>query len=391
MKQVVITGLGVISPVGYTPDTFYEALLTGDCPKSLEQKAYLGHGDQFDSVRISKTDIDNIKQKLPKNTPNLPGITFGLYATQEAITDANLSKQLLEDEQTPLYIGNSEGDTALLERYAIDSNNIKNDGFCGYDIANYIAKVVGANGTAISFHNTCASAHMAMRTGFDEIRNDETKIALVGACDPFSLKIHSGFNSLHALSPNGCQPFDEDRKGIVISEGAVMFVLEEKEHALARNAKIYADILGVGISNDGYHLTHPNKAGVQLAIDRCIKEAGINAIDIDTIFAHATGTPANDKMEAEIFNDIFGKDNQPNICAIKSTVGHMMSAGGAANTLAACLSFQKNNLPPTKTTNKLGMPINLVMRESRQYCPKIILSNAYGFGGNNGAALLCRP
>lgn len=390
MKRIVITGLGVASPIGITLKNFYDSLLQGNCQKERESKAYSQHGDQFDSIRISKEDCAAMSGQIPKAFSFRPGLTFNIYATMKAIKDSKLPENLIKGESIPCYVGNSEGETSLLERYVEDPKNTNNNGFCGYDIAHETLKFLQSSGPAISFHNTCASSHIAMRAGLDYIKYGNSKIALVGACDPFSLKIQSGFTSLNALSDSGCRPFDRDRKGIVISEGAVTFVLEEREHAIARGAEIYAEILGIGISNDAFHLTSPSKEGIELAIRRCMKEASVGADDIDTVFAHATGTPANDKTEASVFNSIFSTGHKPAICAIKSTLGHMMSAAGAANTLAGCLSYKYRLLPPSKTTQHLDADVNVVRENPLRHYPNIILSNAFGFGGNNAVVLLAR-
>ncbi len=390
MKRVVITGIGHITPLGTNSNDFYENLLNGNSPLSREKLAYFNHGDSFPSIRINQKIKDLLNNSFfnLKKYPN--GIKYTLYSVSESIKSAKLDKEMISKLKPDLLFGNSEGDPGVIEEYIKEPNSGNLLGLSGYEILNIVSDELNLKGECISFHNTCSSAHIAIDFGVNQIKNGDKKISIVGATDPFSLKIQAGFDSLNALSPKGCQPFDEERKGITISEGSISFVIEELEHALSRKAEIFAEILGTGISNDAFHLTMPNVEGIKKAIYKCAKDADVSLEEIDTIFAHATGTTANDATEAEIFNQLF--PNKPYICAIKSTLGHMMSAAGAANTLSAVLSFKRNILPPSLNTNVVdtNIKINLVHKEPIFHKPNIILSNAYGFGGNNAVVILKR-
>ncbi len=389
MKKAVITGIGVVSPIGINLQDFYNSLLKGEAIFTPEENGYNGHGNGQLSSRISAQDHKKMIEELSdSNIYDGEGTRFGVYAALQAIHDSNLILNENTMGPIPIYIGNSEGEASILSR-ALEDDKETTFGFESDAIPRQISSRLGLSGPVITFHNTCASANMALEAAVRDIKHERCQVALCGASDPFSIKILAGFNSLKALGINGCKPFASDRKGIVISEGAFVFVVEEAEHAKARGARIYAEILSVGISNDASHLTNPDPNGIKLAIVRALNQANIAPSMISMVFAHGTGTLANDKTESSVLTEIFN-ESKPAVCAIKSTVGHMMAAAGAANIAAACLSFYYGQIPPSKRSEPLdpSIDINVVTNVPTATTGEFALVNAFGFGGNNAVAIL---
>jgi 3-oxoacyl-[acyl-carrier-protein] synthase II len=241
----------------------------------------------------------------------------------------------------------------------------------------------------------CAAGNYAIGYGFDMIRTGRTDLMLAGGADSFSRITYMGFARLGAIAPERCQPFDKNRKGMVPGEGAAVLVLEPLEAAVARGATIYAEVLGYGVSCDSHHMTaaHPQGDGAIRAMAMALKESGRTTGDVDYISAHGTGTPTNDRVEAIAVRTLFG-ERAPKVpmSSIKSMIGHTMGAASAIEAVACSLAIHTGVIPPTMNFEEPdeGSDLDYVPNKARRTDPKLVLNNAYAFGGNNASLCLAR-
>lgn len=242
--------------------------------------------------------------------------------------------------------------------------------------------------------SACAAGTTAACIGFDLIKDDICDIVIVGGADPLTQTAAVGFHTLKVLSPSICKPFDENRDGLNIGEGGAFFVFEELNHALARNAKIYGEVLGHGLSNDAYHITTPDPSGdaALTTISMALKEAGITMKEVDYINAHGTGTLTNDKVEATAFSKLFeGIEHTTYISSTKSMIGHCMGAAGSLELALTLLCLKNQIVPPTAT---LKTPLSLEQENMQLPCNAIntkiqyALSTSFAFAGHAAALLL---
>jgi 3-oxoacyl-[acyl-carrier-protein] synthase II len=241
----------------------------------------------------------------------------------------------------------------------------------------------------------CAAGNYAIGYGFDLIRTGRTDLMLAGGADPFSRITYMGFARLGAIAPQRCQPFDKNRQGMVPGEGAAVLVLEPLENAKARGAKIYAEVLGYGVSCDSHHMTaaHPQGDGAMRAMAMAIRESGVTINDIEYISAHGTGTPTNDRVESLAVRRLFGAhaDKVP-MSSIKSMIGHTMGAASAIEAVACALAIDTGVAPPTINYEEPDPECDLdyVPNQARRINPRVVLNNAYAFGGNNASLCMAR-
>jgi 3-oxoacyl-[acyl-carrier-protein] synthase II len=241
----------------------------------------------------------------------------------------------------------------------------------------------------------CAAGNYAIGYGFDLIRTGRVDLVLAGGADAFSRITYTGFARLGAIAPVRCQPFDKNRRGMVPGEGAALLVLESLDAARARGATIYAEVLGYGLSCDAHHMTaaHPEGEGAVRAMTMALKDSKVNLEAVDYISAHGTGTPTNDRMEAIALRTLF-RDRAPTLpmSSIKSMLGHTMGAASAIEAAACALALQTGVVPPTinHETPDPECAVDCVPNQARELHPRVLLNNAYAFGGNNASLCLAR-
>jgi 3-oxoacyl-[acyl-carrier-protein] synthase II len=242
--------------------------------------------------------------------------------------------------------------------------------------------------------NACAAGNFATAYAFDLIKTGKQDMLMVGGSDPLSLDAFTGFCRLGAVAPQICRPFDKDREGMMVAEGAGALVLESLEHAQKRGAKILAEIIGVGISSDAHHITAPRPDGEGLlrALQNAVTQANIKAEDIDYYCAHGTGTQANDNSESAVVTKFFnGQGNKIRVpvSSIKSALGHTMGAASAIANVACVMALQSGVLPPTTHFENADPEINIdvVAKVGRKTNPKIVVNSALAFGGNNAVVI----
>lgn len=390
-RRVVITGIGVLSPVGCGKSAFMEGLLSGasgiseiDLP-ALEDCYCRLHGSlDWDKVsELADVYLSADEKKLSKCS------VISIIAAEMAAKDARISFNSLEERMdTGIFFGTTQSD-----QYAI-SERIKELEHDRFTALTNTAKHFGIHGGGFFNMNLCASGNHAISYAADCIKNNDINAAFVGGADAFSEITQVGFNRLKALTPDKVRPFDRERNGTVLSEGAAILFIEELEHALNRNAHIYGEILGSGFSNDAYNIVAPDPtgAGIIKAMERAVKDAEISKDDVDFIALHGTGTPANDSAEAlaiESFFDSHAKDIRAS--AIKGSLGHQLGAASATSMTMCALIPEYGMIPPTiNVTEQEELGFCLVTESGNKDVPNVYMNNAYAFGGSNCSVIMKR-
>lgn len=400
MKRVVITGIGVVSPIGTGKDVFWKALLAGESGirpvRSFDTSAFPVH------IGGEVPDFDP-KQHLERQKPDSMGRAsqMAIAAAREALTDARLNLSDVDRSRVGVSMGTTSGEPLFVEFY----NDAKKRGeaspaetFGRYPchvIPAHVAMEFGLNGPALMIPNACAAGNYAIGYGFDLIRNGRVDMMLAGGADAFSRIPYMGFARLGAIAPERCQPFDKNRKGMVPGEGAAVLVLESLDGAKARGATVYAEVLGYGASCDSHHMTaaHPQGEGAMRAMSAAISQSGLTTDSIDYISAHGTGTPTNDRVESLAVRTLFGeRAPQVPMSSIKSMLGHTMGAASAIEAIACTLAVHTGWIPPTINHEEPDPDcgLDIVPNKARKTDPKVALNNAYAFGGNNASLCVAR-
>lgn len=256
----------------------------------------------------------------------------------------------------------------------------------GNVIAANVAAELGFGGPNVVLGTACAAGNYAVAYAFDLLRTGKADVMVAGGSDAFSRIAFMGFNRLLAVAPDRCQPFDKNRKGMMVGEGAGILLLERLDDALARRTPIYAEILGYGLSCDASHMTIPSVDGIQSVMVNALQDAGLTPTDVDYINAHGTGTVANDRTECEAIRKIFKShtDHLP-VSSIKSMIGHTMGAASALEAISCVLAARHQHIPPTINfeTPDPECSIDCVPNASRAHRVGIALNNSFAFGGNN--------
>ena len=402
MRRVVITGLGLITPVGSGRQTFWQALLAG--------RSGIGPVTSFDTsefpVHIGAEVKDFAPEPYVRRQPveNLGRASqMAVAAARMALDDAGLDLASRDRRRGGVSMGTTSGEPWFVERY----NDIRKaeglEAIPGEIFPKYPSHVIPTNiaiefdlrGPCLMIPTACAAGNYAIGYGFDLIRAGRTDVMLAGGADAFSRITYMGFARLGAIARERCRPFDKNRKGMVPGEGAAVLVLEAAEQAAARGAKIYAEVLGYGISCDAHHMTaaHPEGEGAVRAMASALRESNRGTQDVDYISAHGTGTPTNDRVESIAVRTLFG-ERAPKVplSSIKSMIGHTMGAASAIEAAACALALDTGMIPPTINFEEPDPEFDLdyVPNEARRTNPRVVLNNAYAFGGNNASLCLAR-
>lgn len=402
MRRVVITGVGVVSPVGTGKDVFWSALMSG--------KSGIGPVTSFDSTNYAAhigaevRDFDPahhvVKQK-PEKLGRASQLAIG--AARMAFADSGFDLGSLPRHRVGVAMGTTSGEPLFVEEY---NDALKAGGEAAvppHVFARYPCHVMPAHlgiefdlhGPSIMIPTACAAGNYAIGYGYDLLRLGRADLMIAGGADAFSRIPYLGFARLGAIAPEKCQPFDKNRKGMVPGEGAGMLILEPLDSALARGAKIYAEVLGYGVSCDAHHMTAAaaDGNGAIRAMSGAMKEAGVTINDIDYLSAHGTGTPTNDRIESIAVHKLFG-ERAPKVpmSSIKSMLGHTMGAASAIEAIACALALDTGWIPPTINHEEEDPDcgLDIVPNHARQTNPRIVLNNAYAFGGNNASLCLGR-
>ena len=409
LKRVVITGLGAITPLGKNVSEFWDGLKKGVSGSELithfdtskfktkfacEVKNY-NSNDYFDRNEARKLDLYT---------------QFALIAVEETIKDSHLNLDNINLDKAGVIWGSGIG--GLYTFFQEVRNYVKGDGtprFSPFFIPKMIADIAsghismkynfrGPNFTTVS---ACASSTNAIIDAYNYIRLHKADIFICGGSEAAVNEAGmGGFNAMHAISTNNdeyktaSRPFDGTRDGFVMGEGSGALILEEYEHAVSRRAKIYAEVIGGGMSADAYHLTapHPEGIGAIIVMKNALEDANLNPEDIDYINVHGTATPRGDIVEAKAIKDVFGEHAYKlNISSTKSMTGHLLGAAGVTEAITSILAINHNIVPPTInfTSNdpEIDNNLNFTYNKAQERQVIIALSNTFGFGGHNASVI----
>jgi len=257
----------------------------------------------------------------------------------------------------------------------------------------HVARAIGATGMVMTLPGACAAGNYAIGLGADLIRSGRADVVIAGSTEIIQKLQFSGFVRLGAVAPARCQPFDLNRQGLIVGEGAALFVLESESHAIRRNATPQAEVGGYGLSCDAYHITrpHPDATGSIAAMLDAIRRSGVTPNDIDFVNAHGTGTKANDQAEAKVMAEVFGSRRVP-ISSMKSTLGHCMGAASAIEAVGCIMTLESGVYPPTVgyETPDPECDLDIVANVARTGKHDIVLNNSLAFGGYNAVSCFAR-
>ncbi|MBG9943023.1 beta-ketoacyl-ACP synthase II [Brevibacillus formosus] len=407
MERVVVTGMGVISPIGSTVNQFWNSLVQG--------KSGISPIDTFDTAR-NKTkiaglvrDFDPVERFGRKEARRMDRFCqFALAAVEEALEDAELRLDELDRERIGVYVGSGIGGVGtLLEQH----NVLRERGpervsptLVPMLISNMAAAMIsikyGLYGPTMSPVTACSIGNTSIGEAFRLIRSGGADVVIAGGSEAAVTDISlASFSNATALStrnddPAGAsRPFDSQRDGFVMAEGAGIVILESESHAKKRNARMYAEVIGYGASSDAYHMvaTHPEGIGPYRAMKWALQEAGMQTTDVDVISAHATSTEIGDRSETLAIKKLFGEHAyRVPITANKSMTGHMFGAAGGAEAIALIKSLQEGIIPPTINQEERDPECDLdyVPNTARRATLDIGMSNSFGFGGHNAVIVL---
>ena len=409
LKRVVVTGLGALTPIGNNVEAYWQALLAG---KSGAARITRFDPEKFKTQFACELKDFNVTDFIDRREARRMD-RFSQYAmvtADEAVIDAGLNDLNFNPDRIGVIWGSGIGglDTFLEECMAF----AKGDGtprFNPFFIPKMIADLApghisikyGFRGPNYSTVSACASSTNSLIDAFNYIRLGNIDVCLAGGSEAAVNEAGmGGFNAMHALSTRNdspetaSRPFDKDRDGFVLGEGAGCIVLEEYEHAKARGAKIYAELVGSGISSDAHHITapHPEGLGAKSVMEQVLEESGLSPADVDYINVHGTSTPLGDVAELKAIKEVFKDDAYKlNISSTKSMTGHLLGAAGAIEAIAAILAIKNNIVPPTINHGTVDPEIderfNLTLHKPQEREIRAAISNTFGFGGHNASVL----
>jgi len=409
LKRVVVTGLGALTPIGNTVDEYWKALLNG-----VSGAAPITH---FDATLFKTRFACEVKNFEPtdfltrKDARKMDKFTqYAMVASQEAIDDSGLDFEKEDRDRIGVIWGAGIGGLETFQNEVLEF--AKGDGtprFNPFFIPKMIADIApgqisikhGLRGPNFATVSACASSANSLIDAFNYIRLGQADVFVSGGSEAaVTIAGMGGFNSMHALSTRNddpktaSRPFDKDRDGFVLGEGAGALILEEYEHAKARGANIYAELIGGGLSADAHHVTapHPEGLGAIIVMKNCLRDAGIAPEDIDAINMHGTSTPLGDIAESKAIKEVFGEHAYNiNINSTKSMTGHLLGAAGAIEAIASILAIKNGIVPPTINhfTDDEGIDpkLNFTFNKPQKRDVKVAMSNTFGFGGHNACVL----
>ena len=409
MRRVVVTGLGALTPIGNTISGYLEGLqngVSGAAPISLFDAS--NFKTQF-ACEVKGFDVsEHLHRRESRRLDRFS--QFALVVSEEAIQDSGLDLEKIDLDRCGVIWASGIGGLQTLEDEV--ENFMAGDGTPRYNpfvipkiigdiAAGHISIKYGFRGVNYSTVSACSSSSHAISNAFDYIRLGRADVIMTGGSEATVTKLCiGGFNSMKALSTRNdspqtaSRPFDLDRDGFVLGEGAAGIVLEEYEHAKARGAKIYAEVVGGGMSSDAHHMTapHPDGIGVERVMLNCLKDAGLKPEDVDHINTHGTSTPLGDVAELKAITKVFGEHaHNININSTKSMTGHLLGAAGAIEAIASILAMQHSLVPPTINHNvvdeRIDPSFNLTLNKAQPKEINVAMSNTFGFGGHNACVL----
>ena len=410
LKRVVVTGLGALTPIGNNVTEYWANLLDG-----LSGAAPITHFDASNFKTRFACEVKNfnatdyIDRKEARKQD--PYTQYAVVATSEAMQDSNIDLAAIDLDRAGVIWGSGIG--GIKTFYDEVSAFAKGDGtprfnpfFIPKMISDIAAGIIsikyGFRGPNFTTVSACASSSNAIIDSFNYIRLGKADIIITGGSEASVNEAGvGGFNAIKALSTRNespkkaSRPFDKDRDGFVLGEGAGTLILEEYEHAVKRGAKIYAEVMGGGLSADAHHITapHPQGLGAKKVMQNALEDAHMKPEDIDYINVHGTSTPLGDISEVKAIKDVYGAHAYDlNISSTKSMTGHLLGAAGAVEAIASILVLQKNTIPPTINNenfdDELDAKLNFTLNKAEKRNVNAVMSNTFGFGGHNASIIL---
>ena len=399
IKRCVITGMGLVCALGDDAASCAASAFSGksgikDVASFATDGCYSHKG-----AEVALKDDELCKDGYDRTT------LLCIKAAGEAIADAGLDLDSEDRKRIGVILGTCIGGAASIDKYytdsyegrAVDKNDILK--MPASAIANNVAAHFGLDGITANIVNACAAGTMSLADACDVIRAGKADVFIAGGCDSFSSLAYAGFHALHALSENDCSPFNHS-DGITIGEGSGVLIIESYEHALARGAKIYCDVLGAGVSSDAYHITapRPDGEGQMSAIKRAAANSGVDLSEIDYINAHGTGTSKNDEAEFLSLRTLFGSDPKLSVSSTKSMTGHCLGAAGSIEAVLTVEAIRRGEVPPTvgyagddfAVLEEKAGGIDFIANEKKAKDLKVCMSNSFAFGGNNASIVFSK-
>ncbi|MET9360249.1 beta-ketoacyl-[acyl-carrier-protein] synthase family protein [Streptomyces sp. NPDC006632] len=397
-RRVVITGLGTVTSIGLGVEAFRAGLRAGRSgakPITAFDTAGFAHAngcevDDFDPAEwIHQVDPEELGRATQ----------FSVAAANMAVADSGLTLEELRRRRALVSVGTTDAESRDLDtlmgvqlEHGPDrlAPTVARRAQAGRLSTGIIRELGLVDVEALTIPTACAAGNYAIGSGFDAIRDGEVDVALCGGADAVCRKTFAGFYRLGTIAPEVCQPFDKDRKGILTGEGAGILLMESLDSALARGARIHAEVLGYGLNCDAHHPVAPDRDSLARCMEIAHRNAGVKPEDIDFISAHGTGTRANDVTEAGAIRQVFA--TPPPTISIKSMIGHSMGAASALASAACALALTEGFIPPTinhrETDPECGL--DCVPNEARPAELNVVQNNALAFAGNNAVLILGR-
>lgn len=410
LRRVVVTGLGALTPLGNTLQAYWEALVKGTSGAAPITNFDASKFKTQFACEVKNFDpVDFMDRKEARKMD--PFSRFALVASDEAMKDSGLVIETDEQrERMGVILGSGIGGLLTFQEECInfgrgDGTPRFNPFFIPKMIADSSSGIIsmrhGLRGPSYVTMSACASANNALIDSFNYIRLGTVDLMVTGGSEA---SIHEagvgGFNAMHAMSTRNddpttaSRPYDKDRDGFVLGEGSGSIILEELEHAKARGAKIYCEVMGGGMSSDAYHITapHPEGLGAFLCMKHALQDAGMKPGDIDYINTHGTSTPIGDPQEVKAIQRLFGEDAyRLNISATKSMTGHLLGAAGAVEAIASIMAIHTDMVPPTinhfTDDPEIDPKLNFTFNTAQKRTVNAAMSNTFGFGGHNTSVI----
>ena len=402
-KRCVITGLGMINAIGNTVDESWNNCING--VSGIKEVRSIDTSDCYahlgaESAEHFDVDAGDDAQKMDRVS------LLCVKAANEAIKDSGIVIDDNNAERVGVIMGSCVGGAVSIQKFFTDRHNAEGSEDTSDIIkmpigviANNVAKIAGVKGVVTNVGNACAASTISIEYACDLIRAGVGDAFIVGGADSFSALAFGGFTALHALDTDPCSPYNKS-KGITLGEGAGALIVESYEHAVARNAKIYCDVLGGGISSDAHHITapRPDSEGQMNAMKWALANSDLKPSDIDYINGHATGTPLNDSTEIQAMQTIFGDNDNTAVDSTKSMVGHCLGAAGAVEAIYTVKALTTETVPPTigysnedlenlkEKAGKLDFMPNVSKHKEIDYA----MTNNFAFGGNNASVIFAK-
>jgi 3-oxoacyl-[acyl-carrier-protein] synthase II len=396
-KRVAVTGLGIITAIGESLPAFEDGLFGGKCgigPVSLFDAT------GFPCAVAAEIRNPNLKASFaPRETKRVSRCDLlGLIAAKEALLDSGLDLDHCERSRVGVVVGGGAGGMLSWEKFRRASwsgqrrprpSLVLASSPC--TLTDLLADRYGLHGFRSTICTACSSSATAIGYGLDLIRSGAQDLVITGGSESLSELTFAGFNALRLMDPDYCRPFDKNRRGLSLGEGAAILILEDHGRAQQRGVHIYAEVLGYALNADAFHMTSPDPeaAGMSKVMAKALDAAGVGPEALDYINAHGTATKINDQMETRAIKNVFGPQRARNLAvsSTKSSVGHCLGAAGAIEAVATILALSRQRVPPTIHWEEPDPDCDLdcVPNQSREQEVRIALSNSFAFGGNNTA------